>query len=54
VRVRKKSSNLSLSNDAKRKAKELLKPLNRPSITNLVETLVTEEHKRQFPAKEAK
>jgi hypothetical protein len=49
--VRKKSSNLTLSNDAKKKAKELKKALHRPSTTNLVEALIVEKHQKLFPEK---
>ncbi len=49
VRVRKKSSNLSLSHDTKRKARALKLSMRRPSISNVVEALVAEAHDKHFP-----
>jgi hypothetical protein len=45
---RKSSVNLSLSEDARRKAKELKEILNRPSVTNVVEYLIAQRHAQQF------
>jgi len=55
VRVRRKSSaNLSLSHETKRQAKALKISMRRPSVTNVVETLIAEAHDREFSSPKAK
>lgn len=44
--ARRKSKNLSLSKEAVRKAHDLVKADCRPSLSNLVETLILKEHAR--------
>lgn len=47
--ARRKSKNLSLSKEAVRKAQDLVKADCRPSLSNLVETLILREHARLVP-----
>lgn len=44
-----KPVNITLSDAARRQAAALCEKLNRPSVSNLVETLLVEEHDRRFP-----
>jgi hypothetical protein len=45
---RRKPVNITLSTQARRQAAALCAKLNRPSTSNLVETLIVEEHNRRF------